>query len=120
MKLIRFLFSLVFMLAGAVAGNIVGDQLRSRATGKPNRINIKHTDNENEVNIAVEPVPGLLIPALLWGLISKPRWLGAFIGGAAAAGFMSDEQVQKVEELVKEKAGKLQKPKAEETPAAVE
>jgi hypothetical protein len=91
MRLIKFFGSILSVLAAALIGNIVGDQLRADATGEPqHETRFLHTNETGETVIATNIVWSNFLPGVVVGLFNQPRWLWAFIGGLAASRLMGD------------------------------
>jgi hypothetical protein len=89
--LIRLIASIVSTLTAALLGNWLGDQLRCRITGEAgHQWRFAHTGSQGETQIAINPVLTNFIPALLLGLLLRPGWLWAFLGGAAISGLVGD------------------------------
>jgi hypothetical protein len=104
MGLLSGLVEIVSMAIAALAGNWAGGQIRSSLTGKPvQSIRFQHmlADGRTVGNI---PVVTKFYPALLVGLLGKPRWLYAFLGGCAMGGFVSDRYERLLWQCVFEKA----------------
>ncbi|MDX1614105.1 MAG: hypothetical protein R3300_07315 [Candidatus Promineifilaceae bacterium] len=95
MFLIRLIGTLTSLLGGALLGNWVGEQLQAYLNGKPSRqTTFVHTNEDGETVIAINAVREHLIPALLFGLSGKPRWLFAFLGGVLASGLLETVRQQ--------------------------
>jgi hypothetical protein len=89
MFLFKLIGSLVSLVAGAVAGNWAGTRLQAYLTGEePEGASFVHTNEAGETVIAVEVVRSQLLPALFFGLLGKPRWLFAFVGGLLSSGLL--------------------------------
>lgn len=91
MGIIKFLGSVLSVMAAALIGNIVGDQLRAEANGEePRDPSFIRTNEAGETVIATNVVWTNFLPGVLLGLSNQPRWLWAFIGGLAASRLMGD------------------------------
>lgn len=91
MGIIKFLGSILSVMAAALIGNIVGDQLRAEANGEePRDSRFLHTNETGETVIAANVVWTNFLPGVLLGVFNQPRWLWAFIGGLAASRLMGD------------------------------
>jgi hypothetical protein len=100
MFMLRFVTTTVSVFVAALVGNWVGERIRSMAMGEPSQeLRPIHTNDQGEVIVAANPVWTNLVPALLVGLVSKPRWLGAFIAGVIVSGFVGDRYERRMFEL---------------------
>jgi hypothetical protein len=105
-RLFRVLFSFVAVLAAGVLGNWVGDRVResSGETEPIYKTTINQPREDGELVLAVAPVWSHLLPAVLFSITGRPRWMSAFVGGVLASIFIADryeaDARQKVDELV--------------------
>lgn len=91
MAIISFLSQTLFALLGAVAGSVIGGQVRAAAMGEgSDAYSLAHDQADGETMIAVKPVLTNIAPGLALAMLGKPRWLWAFLGGLAAAIAMGD------------------------------
>jgi hypothetical protein len=92
MGVFKFISSLITVIAAALAGNWVGEQLRAEVTGEPgHQLRITATTEEGETVIAPNPVLSNFLPGVALGLVSKPRWLWAFFGGLLASWLLGEQ-----------------------------
>jgi hypothetical protein len=105
-KLLRAFFSFVAVIIAAMLGNWVGDRVRE-STGETEPVyttTLSQPKEDGELVIAVAPVWSHLLPAVLFSITGKPRWMSAFVGGVLASILVADryehEARQKVDEVV--------------------
>ncbi len=92
MGLFKFISSLISVIAAALAGNWVGEQLRADTFGDPgHQLRFTTTTQEGETVIAPNPVLSNFLPGVALGLVSKPRWLWAFVGGFLASWLLGEQ-----------------------------
>ena len=85
MKVLRFLFGLLITTAAALAGNWIGGQIRFKIRGETTAsLHYVHT-TASGMQMDNFPVNTKFIPALLFSLFGRPRWLFAFLGGILAS-----------------------------------
>ncbi len=92
MSVVRFLGQLLMALLGAVAGSVVGGQLRALLQGEPEpaAYRLLHERPDGETMLAVKPVFTNVLPGLLAALAGRPRWLWAFLASLAIAVALGD------------------------------
>jgi hypothetical protein len=81
------------LVAGsALAGNWVGDLVRSTASGEPaHRLSLTHTTADGQLAIGLNVVLTNFVPALLLALLAgRPRILYAFVSGAIISALVGD------------------------------
>lgn len=101
MAVLRFLRDLFGVLVAALLGNWVGDQLRAAAAGEAAReLRFTHTTEEGETVLAVNVVMTNWLPAVLLGMVARPRWLGAFAAGVVSSAIMGEQYEEPFWELV--------------------
>lgn len=89
MLLLRLIGNLITTTAWGLAGNWMGEKMRQLATGEPgHQMRFFRTSPRGEVVIAANPLITNLVPAVLVGLVIRPRWLWAFVSGMITAGLM--------------------------------
>jgi hypothetical protein len=105
-RLFRVLFSFIAVLAAGVLGNWVGDRVRE-STGETEPIYktaLNNPKEDGEIVIAVAPVWSHLLPAVLFSVTGRPRWMSAFVGGVLASLLIADryehETRQRIDEVV--------------------
>ncbi len=89
MAIFKFFARFVGIIAAALVGNWVGDQLRARATGeKGHQFQVTHPSPDGETTIAVNPNLTNVGPALVAGILLRPHFAWAFLGGVLASGLL--------------------------------
>jgi len=103
MKILRFILNIIGVLFAALAGNWVGERWRSVDTGESgHEITLVHSGEEGDFTIAVNPVMTNFLPAVLFGLLSRPAgWVTAFVTGVLTARFMGDQYEGQFDELLR-------------------
>jgi hypothetical protein len=101
MRVIRLLVTLISVPSAALVGNWIGDQARTLITGAPgHRFRFVHENDHGETVIALNPAFTNLVPALFVGLVSRPRWLGAFLAGLISSGLIGARNERRFRELI--------------------
>jgi len=76
--------------AAALFGNWLGGQLRFSLTGeRPQTLQFRYTSQKGRT-ITNTPVATKFFPGIAFGMVGKPRWLFALIGGLLAGGLVPD------------------------------
>jgi hypothetical protein len=102
MKLIRLLLGLACVTSAGLFGNWVGEQFREKVIGqKGHSLTVTRTGPEGETLVALNPLLTNLLPALLGAALGRPRWVNAFIYGAAASAFLGDQYEKRFFEFLK-------------------
>ncbi len=92
MTVLKGIGTTLSVVAGALVGNWVGEQLRSVVTGQEgHRLGVVHTDSAGGHVIALNPVITNLVPAVAVSVLGKPHWLWALVAGAAASSLLGDQ-----------------------------
>ncbi len=92
MIVIRFLGTVISVLAAALVGNWIGYQLRAMFTAEPiSPYRLIGLNEEGKTTVDVESIRSDLLPALMAAFIGKPRWLFAFLGGIIYSGLFDDD-----------------------------
>lgn len=92
MRVLKGIGTTLSVVAGALVGNWVGEQLRAVATGKEgHHLGVLHTHSDGSRVIAINPVITNLVPAVALSVLKKPHWLWALVAGAAASGLLGDQ-----------------------------
>jgi hypothetical protein len=103
MAILKFFAGLFGIIAAALVGNYVGDQLRARATGeKGHQFEVTHAP-EGETRVTVNPNLTNLGPALLAGMMLRPHAVWAFLGGVLASGLLGERYEERAKEYLKSK-----------------
>ena len=90
MRIFRFILGFLSVPAAALAGNWIGGLVRFRHTGETTAtIHYVHTTAEG-MRMDNYPVNTKFIPALLFALLGRPRWLFALFGGILASLWIDD------------------------------
>ena len=101
MFILRFIIKTIAVVAAALAGNWLGEQVHSWATGEPARdLRYIHTNEAGDVVIALKPRLSNFIPAVLAGVVAKPSWFWAFIAGVFASAILGDRYEQLITDLL--------------------
>lgn len=102
MKIFKFIFHMIMVVIGALAGNWVGEKWRAVEVGdSEHELAILQTDDQGEVTIAVNPLMTNFIPAVLLGLLTWPSgWGLSFVVGVLTARFLGDRYEGQFDELV--------------------
>lgn len=104
MGILRFFVTITGVAAAALLGNYVGDRLRARATGETgHQFQFSHESPDDETLVGVKPNLTNFGPALLAGVILKPRLIWGFLGGVLASGLLGENYEKKAIEWVKQK-----------------
>jgi hypothetical protein len=109
-RLLRALFSFFGVLSAAVLGNWVGDRVRE-STGETEPVyktSLSQPKEDGELVIAVAPVWSHLLPAVLFSITGRPRWMSAFVGGVLASVLIADRYEQEARQKVDEVVSDLQ------------
>ena len=104
MGILRFFATLTGVAAAALFGNYVGDRLRARATGETgHQFQFTHDSDDGETLVAVKPNLTNLGPALLAGMVFRPRLAWGFLGGVLASGLLGEHYEKKAIDWIKRK-----------------
>ena len=88
--ILRWVGNLLAVPVAALAGNWLGGQLRYYLTGvRLQTIQFRYTTRKGR-ELANAPVATKFYPGVFFGLVGKPRWLFALIGGLLAGGLVPD------------------------------
>ena len=87
---------MLFVAGAALAGNWVGDNVRTMTTGGPERpLSLMHTTADGRTVVGFNVVLTNFLPALVLALLAgKPRSLFAFISGAVISALVGDSYEQ--------------------------
>jgi hypothetical protein len=103
MAILKFFAGLFGIVAAALVGNYVGDQLRARATGeKGHQFQVNH-EPKGETRVTVNPNLTNVGPALLAGMMLRPHAVWAFLGGVLASGVLGERYEEHAKEYLKSK-----------------
>lgn len=92
MFLIRLFFKLVFVALAALAGNVVGYQMRERMLGEAGHdLRLYQRSEEGEITIAINPILTNFLPALLLGMLARSGVLMGFFAGVIIGAVIGDE-----------------------------
>lgn len=87
----RFLRRILSIPLAALAGMLIGGQLRFILTGEETQViqfKFKTKDGRTMTNT---PVATKFYPGMMGALIGKPRWFFAFVGGILAGALVPDQ-----------------------------
>ena len=92
MGLFKKLSGTLLVAGAALAGNWVGDVVRSTTSGEPgHRLGLTHTTSDGQLAIGLNITLSNFVPALLLALLAgRPRTLYAFISGAIVSALVGD------------------------------
>lgn len=91
-KLFASILKIIAVTLGALAGNYIGDRLRSQVTGQAgHQLEFMQRDEYGNTFIAANLLLSNFFPALFAALLARPRWLFAFLGGMAASFILGDQ-----------------------------
>src|SRR5919204_3374285 len=92
MGLLRKVSGTLFVAGAALAGNWVGDQVRTAASGEPtHQLSLTHTTADGQLAIGLNVALTNFVPALLLALLAgRPRTLYAFVSGAVISALVGD------------------------------
>jgi len=92
MGLLRKAAGMLFVAAAALAGNWVGDNLRTITSGEPgHHLGLTHTTADGQLAIGLNVALSNFVPALLLALLAgRPRTLYAFVSGAVISVLVGD------------------------------
>jgi hypothetical protein len=95
MVVLRILFEAVSAVVAALVGNWLGGEIRSSFTGQPvQSVRFQFITRDGRT-VRNTPVVTKFYPALLLGLLGRPRWLYAFLGGLVMGGLV-DERYERL------------------------
>ncbi len=102
MFILHLIWDLPLMVIATLVGNYAGDQLYYLLTGKrAHQFQWTHTNQQGERVFALNPLMSNFIPGLIMGFLKRPSWFWAFVGGAAASGFLGDRYEEAFNEFVR-------------------
>jgi hypothetical protein len=92
MGLLRKFGGTLLVAGAALAGNWVGDLVRSTTSGEPaHQLSLAHTTSDGELAIGLNIALTNFVPALLLALLAgRPRTLYAFVSGAIISALVGD------------------------------
>jgi hypothetical protein len=92
MGLLSKLSGTLLIAGAALAGNWVGDVLRSTTSGEPaHQLSLTHTTADGQLAIGLNIALTNFVPALLLALLAgRPRTLYAFVSGAIISALVGD------------------------------
>ena len=92
MGLFSKLSGALLVAGAALAGNWVGDVVRSTTSGEPaHQLGLTHTTSDGQLAIGLNVALSNFVPALLLALLAgRPRMLYAFISGAIISALVGD------------------------------
>ena len=115
--LLRFVGRTAVLTAATLAGNWVGEQLRTQLTGQPgHQLRLMQKNEQGETLIAANPVLSNLLPGLLVGVFRSPHWLWAFVGGVLASTLLGDRFEARLMQLVDQQVSPAVKQLTERIP----
>jgi hypothetical protein len=98
----RLQANLFSILAAALAGNWVGEQLRYILTGeRDHELRLVQTQESGENFIGINPLLTNLVPGVAAGLLERPSWFFAFLGGALASALLGSRYEEQFSEWLK-------------------
>jgi len=107
MSILRFFAGLFGVIAAALFGNWVGDQMRARATGeKGHQFQFSRPSPESETGetvVSIKPNLTNVGPALLAGALLRPHVAWAFLGGVLSSGLLGERYEKEAGEWIKSK-----------------
>jgi hypothetical protein len=96
MIVIRFLGTVASVILAAIAGNLLGGQIRMLVSEEPEELaQLFRRDEEGQLSVNIQAIESGIVPAILAAFIGKPRWLFAFLGGLIYSGLF-DKDSQKL------------------------
>jgi hypothetical protein len=92
MGVLRKVGGTLLVAGSALAGNWVGDLVRSTTSGEPaHRLSLAHTTTDGQLAIGLNVALTNFVPALLLALLAgRPRTLYAFVSGAIISALVGD------------------------------
>jgi hypothetical protein len=92
MSLLRKAGGMLLIGGAALAGNWVGDSLRTLTSGEPgHRLSLTHTTTDGHLAIGLNVALTNFVPALVLALLAgRPRVLYAFASGAIISALVGD------------------------------
>ena len=89
---LRKLGGMLLVAGSALAGNWVGDLVRSSTSGEPtHRLGLAHTTTDGQLAIGLNLALTNFVPALLLAMLAgRPRMLYAFVSGAVISALVGD------------------------------
>ena len=92
MGLLRRVGGMLLIASAALAGNWIGNTLRTTTTGEPERqLSLIHITPEGDTVLGLNIVLTNFVPALLLALLAgRPRTLYAFVSGAMISTLIGD------------------------------
>lgn len=92
MGLVRRIGGMLLIAVAALAGNWLGDMVRSSTTGEAeHQLGLVHISPEGSTVLGLNVVLTNFVPALMLALLAgKPRTLYAFVSGAVVSALVGD------------------------------
>lgn len=91
MKTLKWIGGIFLVLAGALFGNYLGDKLRYQLTGNPgHQLELVHWDDQGNTYITANLLLSNFIPAVLVGMVQRPRPFMAFLVGMLISILLGD------------------------------
>jgi hypothetical protein len=92
MQVLSRLGGVLFVAGAALAGNWVGDKVRSTTSGEPShKLALAHATEDGHLALGLNVALTNFIPALLLALMAgRPRSIYAFISGAMISALLGD------------------------------
>jgi hypothetical protein len=106
MGLLRKVGGMLLIAGAALAGNWLGDNLRTVTTGEQeHHLHLVHTTSEGYTVFGLNVALTNFVPALLLALLAgRPRVLYAFVSGAIISALVGDSYERVVAEWLREAA----------------
>jgi hypothetical protein len=94
--LIRLIFKLLFVAFAALAGNLVGYQMRERMLGEASHdLRFYQRSEDGEITIAINPILTNFLPALLVGMLARTGVPVGFFAGVIIGAVIGDQYEEK-------------------------
>jgi hypothetical protein len=92
MGLLSKVSGMLLVAGAALAGNWVGDLVRSTTSGEPtHQLSLTHTTADGQLALGLNVALTNFVPALLLALLAgRPRMLYAFVSGAIISALVGD------------------------------
>jgi hypothetical protein len=96
MIVVRFLGTVASVILAAIAGNLLGGQIRLMVSEEPDELEqLVERDEAGQLSLNMQAIESGILPAILAAFVGKPRWLFAFLGGLIYSGLF-DKDSQKL------------------------
>jgi len=91
-RILRSFLSVGLTLIAAAGGGWAGTYVRARLQGEPKpEFRIRHTNAAGQEFIGLQVTLVHFLPGLAAALLSRPRWLGAFLGSFTAGALINEQ-----------------------------